>query len=595
MADVEALAAKIDAQGKVVVGLKKAKGDAAEVKAEVDKLLTLKKELTAIAPDHKLAIQDKKKKKDKKAAEPAGPSKKELRKLEREKAALAVTKEKQARLEASADIFGTPPIIQSQKITDRSWTHVKDLTPALSGKTFWVRGRNFTSRSSGKIAFMTLRQGCFTVQATKSVVKGDTEASDKDMIKYMEGITSESIVDIECLCVTPPAPITSVTQGQVELVIQKIFTVSKASPELPFQITDASRSELEEHQDPEKKQVVVGLDMRLNNRVMDLRTPAAQAIMRIRSGVSLMFMKYLDSQGFVGIHTPKLIGGASEGGSSVFNLDYFGKPACLAQSPQLYKQMVAATADFEKVYEVAPVFRAEESNTRRHLCEYTGLDMEMVIHEHYYEVLETLSNMFIHVFDGLNTQFKSELEIISQVYPFEPLKYHKPTFRITFAEGIQLLREAGVTEEQQGSFDDLSTPNEKLLGDIVAAKYGTDFYMMDEYPLNIRPFYTMPHPTDPKLSNSYDIFIRGQEIVSGAQRIHDYDLLLERVKHCHGDENHGGPAPEDIQGYIDAFKYGAYPHGGGGIGLERVVMLFLGLGNIRKASFFPRDPTRIVP
>jgi len=378
-------------------------------------------------------------------------------------------------------------------------------------------------------------------------------------------------------------------------VITKIFVISKAAPELPFQIVDASRSELDEHQDPEKKQVVVSLDTRLNNRVLDLRTPAAQAIMRVRSGVALMFTTYLDSVGFTGIHTPKIIGGASEGGSNVFTLEYFGKPACLAQSPQLYKQMIAACADFEKVYEVAPVFRAEDSNTRRHLCEYTGLDMDMVIHEHYYEVLEVLSNMFIHVFDGLNEKFKSELEVISQVYPFEPLKYHRPTFRITFAEGIQLLREAGVTEEEQGTFDDLSTPNEKLLGDIVAAKYGTDFYMMDEYPIGIRPFYTMPHPTNPKLSNSYDIFIRGQEIVSGAQRIHDYDLLIERVKHCHGDEGHGGPAPEDIDGYIQAFKYGAYPHGGGGIGLERVVMLFLGLGNIRKTTYFARDPTRYTP
>ena len=168
--------------------------------------------------------------------------------------------------------------------------------------------------------------------------------------------------------------------------------------------------------------------------------------------------------------------------------------------------------------------------------------------------------------------------------------------------GIALLREAGVTEEQQGAFDDLSTVNEKILGDLILEKYDTDFYIMDKYPLSIRPFYTMPDPATYKkvpaaeqLSNSYDIFMRGQEICSGAQRIHDHTLLMERVNHCHGDAGHGGPHPDSIKGYTDAFKFGAFPHGGGGVGLERVVMLFLDLTNIRKTSCFPRDPGRLTP
>jgi aspartyl-tRNA synthetase len=535
-------------------------------------------------------------KKKKEKGDP-GVDKKEARKLARANEAQAVADKKAGAAAASADVFGEPPLINSHSITDRVWTHVRNLSKSDAGRTTWVRGRNFKCRAVGNMAFVTLRQGCFTVQAQFAVAKGSpTEAADKLMVKFIAGISSESIVDIECECTVPPETITSVTQGDVELVIKKIFIISKAAPELPFQIVDASRSEEGGDTDEQgRKQVVVGLDNRLNNRVLDLRTPAAQAIMRIRSGITNLFIQYLDSQGFVGINTPKLLGGASEGGSSCFHIDYFGTQGCLAQSPQLYKQMVTACADFERVYEVGPVFRAENSLTRRHLCEFTGLDMEMAIHEHYYEVLDVFSNLFIHVFDGINAKFKEELQVISQVYPFEPLKYCRPTLRITFAEGIALLREAGVTEEVQGDYADLSTPVEKQLGDIVAEKFGTDVYFMDEYPACFRPFYTMPHPTDPKLSNSYDFFIRGQEITSGAQRIHDYKLLMERVKFCHEQGEHGGPAPDTIKFYTDAFKYGAFPHGGGGVGLERVVMLFLGLNNIRKGSYFPRDPSRIYP
>ena len=175
--------------------------------------------------------------------------------------------------------------------------------------------------------------------------------------------------------------------------------------------------------------------------------------------------------------------------------------------------------------------------------------------------------------------------MISQQYPFEPITYHRPSLRITFKEGITLLREAGIN----ASFDDdLSTPHEKALGKIVKEKYGTDFFMMDKYPLSARPFYTMPCPVDPKASNSYDVFIRGEEIVSGAQRIHDVNLLIERA-------NWWKIPLSSIQSYVDAFKHGALPHAGGGIGLERVVMLYLGLKNIRKTSMFPRDPQRLSP
>jgi len=301
--------------------------------------------------------------------------------------------------------------------------------------------------------------------------------------------------------------------------------------------------------------------------------------------IGCLFRENLLSKGFVEIHTPKLIGGASEGGADVFTLDYFGAPACLAMSPQLHKQMSCACSGFERVFETGPVFRAENSNTRRHLCEFTGFDLEMVIHEHYDEVLEVFSDLFISIFDGINDRCKNELERVREQHPFEDLKYVRPTLKITYAEGCKLLRDAGV---DQNELEDLSTENEKRLGDIVSEKYGTDFFFMDKYPLAVRPFYTMPDPSDPNLSNSYDFFIRGQEILSGAQRVHDPDLIVERAM--------SKDIPLDaIAAYVDSFRNGALPHGGGGIGLERVVMLFLDLPNIRKASWFPRDPRRISP
>jgi aspartyl-tRNA synthetase len=288
----------------------------------------------------------------------------------------------------------------------------------------------------------------------------------------------------------------------------------------------------------------------------------------------------------VEIHSPKLIGGTSEGGSEVFRLDYFGRDACLAQSPQLYKQIAAACSGFGRVFEIGPVFRAENSNTHRHLCEFTGLDLEMVFHEHYYEVMDMIGRMFNFIFDGLNERFQAELEAVQSQYPFEPLRYCDPPLRLTFQEGLQILAEDADIHLDPN--EDLSTTDERTLGECVRQRYNTDFYMMDKYPLAVRPFYTMPCPHNPEHSNSYDMFIRGQEILSGAQRVHDPELLASRA------EEHEIPV-DTIQSYIDSFKHGAEPHAGGGIGLERVVMLFLGLNNIRKTSLFPRDPRRLFP
>lgn len=221
-----------------------------------------------------------------------------------------------------------------------------------------------------------------------------------------------------------------------------------------------------------------------------------------------------------------MIGGASEGGANVFRFKYFGQDACMAQSPQLYKQM-ALCGDFDRVFEIGPVFRAEDSNTNRHLCEFTGLDMEMTIKEHYWEVLDMLADMLAFLFNGIETRYARELEVIGQQYPFEPFVCKTPVVKLHFKDGVNMLKEAGIA---QGPLDDLSTESEKYLGKLVKEKYGTDFYMLYGYPSAVRPFYTMPDPHDPDYTNSYDFFMRGEEITSGAQRIHDAEMLTERAK-----------------------------------------------------------------
>ncbi|XP_072397071.1 aspartate--tRNA ligase, cytoplasmic [Diabrotica undecimpunctata] len=482
-------------------------------------------------------------------------------------------------VDISVGKYGNLPLIKSEtKHNERSFTPVSDLNKSVSGKTVWIRARLHTSRSRGKQCFIVLRQKEFTVQAILNV----SNIVSKSMVKFSSGVPKESIVDVEAKVSEVPNNIASCSQQDVELVVSQLWVVSLSAPQLPLQIEDAARPEKPE--DEEGLNIRVNQDTRLDNRILDLRTPTNQAIYRLEGGVCRLFREALTNKGFVEIHTPKIISAASEGGANVFTVSYFKGSAYLAQSPQLYKQMAIA-ADFEKVFTVGAVFRAEDSNTHRHLTEFTGLDLEMAFHYHYHEVMMTIGNMFTEIFKGLRDQFKNEISIINQQYPAEPFAFLDPPLVLEYNEGRKMLAEVGV---EVGEEEDLSTPSEKLLGRLVKAKYDTDFYILDKYPLAVRPFYTMPDPQNPKSSNSYDMFMRGEEILSGAQRIHDPVFLTERAKH-HGIDI------STIAAYIDAFKYGCPPHAGGGIGLERVVMLYLGLDNIRKTSMFPRDPKRVTP
>lgn len=599
MQSVEEITAAIAAKGEEIRVLKVANPPTLkeDIKPLVAELLALKisykevagEEFGGAKPEKKKAVEAESE--EGAGGEAKGPSKGELKKEARKAEKLAKRAEARETSGVAAPVaaavtedadecarfYGDYPLIQSSFMTEKAYRHVEDLSAEYVGQSIWVRARVSTSRAVGKGIFLVLRQNINTIQ---SVMFQGSKIS-KQMIKYAAGISLESVIDVFATVTRPDVPVAGATISNLELQISEIHVVSRAQ-DLPFLVEDAGRNEAEAlaNQLP-----IVSQDLALDFRWIDTRTPANQSIFRIQSGVCQLFREYFISKRFVEIHTPKLLGGASEGGSSVFRLNYFERPACLAQSPQFYKQMTSACGGFDRVFEIGPVFRAENSNTHRHLCEFTGLDFEMAIYEHYYEALDVMGEMFNFIFDGLNERFRQELVIISQQYPFEPLKYLRPPLRITFQEGITLLRDSGV----DAPFDqDISTTHEKLLGKLVREKYDTDFFIMDKYPLSVRPFYTMPDPADPTLSNSYDLFIRGEEIVSGAQRIHDVNLLIQRAEHF--------KIPiHTIQSYIDAFKHGVQPHAGGGVGLERVVMLFLGLKNIRKTSMFPRDPARLSP
>ncbi|XP_074602609.1 aspartyl-tRNA synthetase [Brevipalpus obovatus] len=473
--------------------------------------------------------------------------------------------------------YGNYPIIQSSHKLDRKLVPVNSLEPSLEGSTIWLRGRIHTSRSKGKQCFFVIRQQTATIQCLLMV----NDVVDKEMVKFVAAVPKESIVDVEGVVKLVPKPVESCTQKNVEIHVLRLYVVSSAAARLPLQIDDASRPVSGDESGPD---ITVNQDTRLDNRVLDLRTPANLSIFRLEAAVGKLFRDFLDGQGFVEIHTPKIIAAASEGGANVFEVSYFKGSAYLAQSPQLYKQMAIA-ADFDRVYTVGSVFRAEDSNTHRHLTEFVGLDLEMSFEYHYHEVLKVLDALFVSIFKGLSEKFKNDIETVYRQYPAEHFKFLEPSLRLEFPEAVTMLREAGV---EMGDEDDLTTANEKLLGKLVRQKYETDFFILDKFPMKVRPFYTMPDPQNPKYSNSYDFFMRGEEIMSGAQRVHDVDLLLAKMKE-HGVDS------QKMQGYVDAFRYGVSPHAGGGVGLERVTMLFLGLDNIRKTSLFPRDPKRLTP
>ncbi|KAK5998224.1 Aspartyl-tRNA synthetase [Cladobotryum mycophilum] len=415
------------------------------------------------------------------------------------------------------------------------------------------RGRIHTQRQLSKaLDFLLLRDQTHSIQGVLS-------RDNMDMVQWVQKLSPESLLQVNGVLKAPPEPIRSATVSHLEVDIHAIYLVN-AAQSAPFSV----------YKPPE------GLRSRMSARILDLRHPANQALFRIRSLVSRKFRETLEDHGFVEISTPKLQPAATESGSSVFKVNYFGRKAFLAQSPQLAKQM-AVSADFGRVFEIGPVFRAENSNTHRHLTEYTGLDLEMAIDHDYHEVIWVLDEFLKSVFKAVYEM--PEVKVLQDRWPSSEFKYAEETLILDFREGLQMLRDDGRQVEEE----DLSTPDEIRLGQLVREKYNTDYYVLDRFPTNARPFYTHKDPEDPKWTRSFDIFIRGQEICSGGQRIHNIDELRTNMAAA-------GIADEGMEEYLAGFELGAPPHAGAGLGLERIVTWMLELGDVRNASLFYRDP-----
>lgn len=443
-----------------------------------------------------------------------------------------------------------------------------ELSTDLIGKKVLIRGRVEAMRVQKNLIFLILRKQLQTVQvvAIKSQVRDSFEALSK--------VPAESIIDVIGKVNPPPNSIEATTFENIEIELHEWKPVSIAES-LPFSVIDANGSGTNN----------VDLVTRLESPWINYRAPFNLAIQRIQYGVCLLFRKFLNKEGFQEIHTPKLIGFSSEGGSEVFPVKYFDKDAFLAQSPQLYKQMMI-NSDFRRVYEVGPVFRAENSFSGRHMCEFTGLDLEMEIDpgKDHYQILHLIWNLLTFIFDRLKIRFPNEHKCIREKHPFNNPIYPKEPLIIQFSECISMLKESGIYQEE---LEDLSSENERKLGELVKAKFGSDLFILEKYPTKVRPFYTM-QCEDPNYTRSYDIIFKCQEISSGSRRINDYATLIKSV-------TEKGINADTIKFYLDSFRHGSYPHGGCGLGLERIVNLYLELGNIRRASLFPRDPKRLTP
>ncbi|KAF3386378.1 Aspartate--tRNA ligase, cytoplasmic [Penicillium rolfsii] len=496
------------------------------------------------------------------------------------KAAAEETPEMKAR-------YGELPLMQSQSRPRESRISLDDITPEMEGQEVYFTARlHVVRRMSAKLVFLVFRQQLSTFQGVLHEQPGVASLA---MISWAEHLRVGSFLRVRGKIQKPHVPVLGCSIHDVELAVDSLHLLVKRDEPVPFSVYEAEIRTNEEDK-VEGRLSHIPDRTRLSNRLLDLRTATSQSIFRLQSATCNLFRSALDERGFIEIHTPKLQGAATESGASVFRVDYFSRPAFLAQSPQLAKQMAIA-ADFGRVYEIGAVFRAENSNTHRHLTEYTGLDIEMAIEEHYHEMLETLDATIKNILSGVYSKYRREIEVVKHQFPSEDVVWLEKTPIIRFTDGIQMLNDSGWRDEEGKplpSDEDLATRDEIRLGQLVKEKYGTDYYVLDKFPRGARPFYTMPDPEDDRFTNSFDMFIRGQEIVSGGQRIHEPHMLEENMRKS-------GINPEDMEEYLEAFHWGAPPHAGAGVGLERLLMLLLQVGNIRLTSMFHRDPKSFPP
>ena len=328
-----------------------------------------------------------------------------------------------------------------------------------------------------------------------------------------------------------------------------------------------------------KKQVNCDLSTKLDYRPVTLRNPKERAIFKLQEGIARGFREFLTLQNFTEIRSPKINFAGAEGGTNVFKLDYFGKQVYLAQSPQLYKQALVAV--YERVFEIAPVFRAEHHDTSRHLNEYISMDFEMGFIDSFEDIMNMETGVLKYIMNLLKTEYQAEVELlhieIPEITEIPVLK---------FMEAKEILMKK--FKYQPTDMKDFDPEEEQLLGKYAKKQFNSDFIFITHYPSKKRPFYTMDDPEDPEYTLSFDLLFRGLEITSGGQRIHDYNEQVKKMKKL-------GMDPEEFATYLMLHKYGAPPHGGLGLGLERLTMHLLGAKNVREATMFPRDINRLLP
>jgi len=422
----------------------------------------------------------------------------------------------------------------------------------------WVNAR----RAHGKILFVDLRD----ISGIMQVVFAP---SDEQVYKLAEQLRPEWVVEITGQIVKRPEKMVNpkIETGQVEMSVESLKVLSKAeTPPMPVGEDVAEEPEI---------------DKRMDWRWVDLRKEKNHLVFKVWTLLEQAFREYWLSNNYIEIHSPKLIATASESGAEVFEVKYFRKKAYLAQSPQFYKQMAMA-AGFEKVFEVGPVFRAEPSFTSRHATEFTGYDAEISFIDSHYDVIDEETRMIAYGIKRIKDIYGDE---IKRIFNKEVVVPPTPFPNISMREAKTILSKRGVRSEKEG---DLSPEEERGISEYVMEKHGHEFVFITDYPVSIRPFYHMRDEKDPKLTKSFDLLWRGIEITTGAQREHRYDVLLAQAKQKK-------MSIKKLQFYLDFFKYGCPPHGGYGMGPNRMLMKLFGIENVRDAMFLYRGVKRLTP
>ena len=428
---------------------------------------------------------------------------------------------------------------------------LEDLLKAEEGTTIILEGAVHSIRDMGEIAFVILRKRDGLIQTVWEEGKTDMELSEIREGDYIH-VTGQ-IKDEE------RAP-----HGK-EVRLSTIRHLSHVSCPLPLPI--------------DKWKLNTSLEAKLDRRSLSLRNIRERARFRIQEGIVRGFRDFLYEQGFTEIHTPKIGAKSAEGGANMFRLSYFHRPAVLQQSPQLYKQMMVGV--FDRVFETGPVFRAEKHNTRRHLNEYTSLDFEMGYIHSFLDICAMETGFLQYTMNLLEKEYSKELKLLNITLPDVEKIPH-----VRFDEAKRLVSEK-YNRKIRNPFD-LEPEEEELIGKYFKEEYNADFVFVTHYPSKKRPFYAMDDPEDTRYTLSFDLLYHGLEITTGGQRIHDLNMLEEKIQAK-------GMTEEGLEQYLDAFRFGMPPHGGLGIGLERLTMQLLGEDNVREACLFPRDMSRLEP